>query len=124
AEREILLRIARHIARPLTFILPLGAGSRPRWMIRLGLFFYDHLGGRQTLSGSRAVALDPDGYGAALSPEFRRGFAYADGWVDDARLVILNAVDARERGADIRTRTRFVRGTRAGSAWEATLVDR
>jgi glycerol-3-phosphate dehydrogenase len=124
AEREILLRIARHIARPLTFVLPLGPGARPRWMIRLGLFLYDHLSGRRTLPGSRAVKLDPEAYGAALSSTAVRGFTYADGWVDDARLVILNAIDARDRGAHIRTRTRFVRAERAGSAWEATLVDR
>lgn len=123
AEREVLLRIARHIARPLTFVLPLGPGVRPRWMIRLGLFLYDHLGGRRTLPGSRAVKLDPGSWGAALNPGLSRGFTYADGWVDDARLVILNAIDARERGADIRTRTRFVRATRAGSAWEVKIAD-
>lgn len=121
AEREILLRIARHIARPLTFVLPAGPGTRPRWMIRLGLFLYDHLGGRHTLPGSSAVRLDPNGYGAALSPAISQGFTYADGWVDDARLVILNAIDARDRGASIRTHTRFAGADRAGSAWEAKL---
>lgn len=122
SEREILLRIARHIARPLTFVLPLGSGARPRWMIRLGLFLYDHLGGRRTLPRSQAVKLDPGTWGAALNPGLARGFTYADGWVDDARLVILNAMDARERGADIRTRTRFVGADRAGSAWEAKIA--
>ena len=122
SEREIVLRIARHIARPIGFVLPLAPHTRPGWMIRLGLFLYDHLGGRSALPRSRAVTLDAESYGAALKPDLKQGFLYSDGWVDDARLVVLNAIDARERGADIRTRTRFVAAERAGSAWQATIA--
>lgn len=122
-EREKLLRIAPHIARPLEFILPLAPHTRPFWMISIGLLLYDTLGGRGRLARSRAIRLDPAGPGAALRRDLVRGFSYADGWVDDARLVILNAVDARARGADIRTRTRFLGAVRAGSAWVATISD-
>jgi glycerol-3-phosphate dehydrogenase len=123
-EREKLLRIAPHIARPLTFVLPLARHTRPQWMIRLGLFVYDHLGGRKSLPGSHAIPLDADGYGAALAPTLRRGFSYVDGWVDDARLVILNALDARERGAHIRTRTRFNGAQPHDGLWRAELTAR
>jgi len=122
SERETVLRIARHIARPMGFVLPLAPHTRPGWMIRLGLFLYDHLGGRSSLPRSRAVTLDAGGYGAALKAGLGKGFLYSDGWVDDARLVVLNAIDARERGADVRTRTRFLAAERAGSAWRATVA--
>jgi len=121
-ERGKLLGIAPHIARPLTFVLPQSPESRPAWMIRLGLFLYDHLGGGTALPGSRAIPLDPDGFGAALKPSLIKGFSYVDGWVDDARLVILNALDARERGAHIRTRTRFEGAQPWNGVWRAELT--
>jgi len=121
AEREVLLSIAPHIAWPLTFVLPHEASLRPAWMIRTGLFLYDHLAPRSRLPGSRALDLAGDSCGAPLRPEFTRGFAYADGWVDDSRLVVLNAVDARERGATIRTRCRFVQARPTDGLWSATL---
>ena len=105
AEREVLLRAAPHIIEPLLFVLPHEPHLRPAWMIRAGLFLYDHLGGRMTLPKSFGVDLDGTRYGAGLKPRFTRGFAYADARVDDARLVVCNAIDARSRGADIRVRT-------------------
>ncbi len=104
-EREVLLGIAPHIAWPMRFVLPHAPGGRPAWMIRLGLFLYDHIGGRRSLPGTRRLDLRRDPRGAALRPELRTAFEYSDCWVDDARLVALNAVDARERGATILTRT-------------------
>jgi glycerol-3-phosphate dehydrogenase len=121
AEREVLLRIAPHVVWPLEFVLPHEPHLRPRWMIRAGLFLYDRLGGRTTLARSRGVALRPDGYGAGLKAQFRRGFAYADCWVDDARLVVLNARGAAEKGARILTRTRCVGGRRDGERWRLRL---
>jgi glycerol-3-phosphate dehydrogenase len=123
-ERERLLECAPHIIRPLRFLLPHEASLRPAWMIRLGLLLYDHLGGRRRLPGSRGVDLARDPMGAALKPAFRRGFVYSDCWVDDARLVVLNALDARERGAEILTRTRCVAARRAAGLWRASLEDR
>jgi len=123
-ERERLLECAPHIIWPLRFLLPHEAALRPAWMIRLGLFLYDHLGGRRRLPGSAGVDLTQDPMGQALKPEFRRGFVYSDCWVDDARLVVLNALDAAERGADIRTRTRCVAARREGGLWRATIEDR
>lgn len=104
-EREILLRIAPHITRPLSFVLPHDPAMRPAWMIRAGLFLYDHLAGRGGLAPSRALDLSMDALGRPLSPLYGAGFLYSDGWVDDARLVVLNAVDAAEHRATIRTRT-------------------
>ncbi len=124
-EREVLLRAAPHIIRPLTFVLPHAPGMRPVWMIRIGLFLYDHLGGRERLPGSRGVALGPrTPLGEPLRPEFSRGFTYSDCYVDDARLVVLSAVDAAERGAAIRTRTRCVAARRVDGLWQAELADR
>ena len=120
-EREVLLRNAPHIIRPLTFVLPHEAALRPAWMVRIGLFLYDHLGGREKLPGSRSLDLRHDPVGKPLLPSFAKGFSYADCWVDDARLVALNALDARERGAEIRTRTRCIAARRDGKLWEATL---
>jgi glycerol-3-phosphate dehydrogenase len=120
-ERERLLGIAPHIIRPLRFVMPMPKGGRPAWLIRLGLFLYDHLGGRQSLPRSRRVSLDGP-LGAGLKSEIRRGFAYSDGWVEDSRLVVLNALDARERGADIRTGTRFVGARREAGRWMVTVV--
>ncbi|WP_206606155.1 glycerol-3-phosphate dehydrogenase [Steroidobacter cummioxidans] len=121
-ERERLLRIAPHIIRPMQFILPHVPELRPRWLMRLGLFFYDHIGGRKILPASRSVRLANGAYGA-LRPGLDHGFAYADCWVDDSRLVVLNAVDAAARGATIRTRTRFVNAKVDGSQWLATIQD-
>jgi len=97
---------------------------RPAWMIRAGLFLYDHLARREILPASRAVDLRRHAAGVPLKPEFRRGFVYSDGWVDDARLVVLAAIDAAERGARIATRCRVVRVARVGARWSATLQHR
>jgi len=132
AEREALLAIAPHIIWPLEFVLPHESHLRPAWMIRAGLFLYDHLGhgafgfgGRRSpassLPKSKGVRLAPQGYGAGLKPGFERGFAYFDCWVDDARLVVLNARSAAARGASILTRTRLARARRERDEWVATL---
>ena len=123
AEREVLLRAAPHIIEPLLFVLPHEPHLRPAWMIRAGLFLYDHLGGRMTLPKSFGVDLDATPYGAALKPRFHRGFAYADARVDDARLVVCNALDARARGADIRVRTMLQHARREDGQWRATLLN-
>src|SRR5699024_9476624 len=104
-EREVLLRLAPHIVWPLRFVLPHDAGQRPAWMIRLGLLLYDHLGGRQHLPGSRGLTLRQDPAGEPLKPVFRKAFEYSDCWVEDARLVVLNARDAAEHGAEVLVRT-------------------
>ncbi len=124
AERERLLESAPHIIWPLRFLLPHEASLRPAWMIRLGLFLYDHLGGRRRLPASAGVDLTKDPMGDALKPEFRRGFVYSDCWVEDSRLVVLNAMDAAERGAEIETRTRCVAARRESGLWRATVQDR
>ena len=98
AERAVLLGIAPHIAWPMRFVLPHDRGQRPVWVIRAGLFLYDRLGGRGGLPGTRRVNLRQGMEGAPLQARFRTGFEYSDAWVDDARLVVLNAVDAGERG--------------------------
>ncbi|MGH6719159.1 MAG: glycerol-3-phosphate dehydrogenase [Alphaproteobacteria bacterium] len=122
-EREVLLRAAPHIIRPLRFILPHHKGLRPWPVIRLGLFLYDHLGGRRVLPGTTTLDLRRDVAGRVLKPEFRRAFEYSDCWVEDARLVILNARDAADRGATVTTRTRFVSAVRSGDVWRITLED-
>ena len=122
-EREVLLRNAPHIIWPLRFVLPHHAGLRPWWMIRLGLFLYDHLGGREVLPPCASVDLHRHVSGQALKRGYRRGFEYSDCWVQDARLVVLNARDAHARGAGIRTRTECVSLARRGARWEAVLVD-
>ncbi|WP_239451571.1 glycerol-3-phosphate dehydrogenase [Elioraea rosea] len=121
-EREVLLRAAPHIIWPLRFVLPHHAGLRPWWMIRLGLFLYDHLGGRRILPGTRSVALRSDAVGVPLRDEFARGFEYSDCWVEDARLVVLNARDAADRGADVRVRTRCTAAQRVGALWHLSLA--
>ena len=123
SEREVLLSIAPHIAWPMTFVLPHHAGLRPVWMIRAGLWLYDHLSRRRRLHGTRRLDLRQAPEGAPLTPSLTTGFAYADAWVDDARLVVLNAVDARERGAQIATRTELVAARRQGDLWHARLRD-
>lgn len=122
-EREVLLGIAPHIVWPARFILPHDKGLRPAFVIEAGLFFYDWLSCRDRLSRSRRLDLRVAKEGAPLKTHLTTGFAYSDCRVDDARLVVLNAVDARDRGADIRTRTRCVSAAREQGAWRATLFD-
>ena len=105
AEREVMLRAAPHIIWPMRFVLPYDKGLRPAWMLRTGLFLYDHIGGREMLPGSKSLKLDKAPHKGVLESRFKTGFEYSDCWVDDARLVVLYALDASHRGADIRTRT-------------------
>ena len=143
-EREVLLRAMPHIAWPMRFVLPLSPqmrfdtetpaarllsrvmpwlkGRRPAWMIRAGLFLYDHMGGRKILPGTRSLDLTRDPAGKALRPEFTRAFEYSDVWVEDARLVILNARDAQARGARILTRTKVTAARRDGDLWHITTT--
>ncbi|WBH15766.1 glycerol-3-phosphate dehydrogenase [Sphingomonas radiodurans] len=121
-ERERLLGMAPHIIWPLEFVLPQSQSPRPAWMVRLGLFLYDHLGGREKLPGTRTVQLDSSPLGDGLSPREGKAFVYSDCWVEDSRLVVLNAMDAAARGATIETRTRLVDAQREGDGWVATLV--
>ena len=121
AEREVLLRIAPHLVRPARFIMPHVPQLRPRWMIRTGLFLYDHLGRRTRLPGSHAVRLAGAPYGSGLKPEFKHGFIYSDCRVDDARLVVANARDAVARGAQVLTRTTCVTAKREAGLWRAQL---
>src|SRR3954465_13991644 len=123
-EREVLIRNAPHLTRPMRFVLPHHSGLRPAWMLRAGLFLYDHLGGRHILPGTESIDLTHHVVGEPLKRTFRQGFIYSDGWVDDSRLVVLNAVDAAERGAMIRTRTKLVRADREGSHWQLVLNTR
>jgi glycerol-3-phosphate dehydrogenase len=144
AEREVLLRAMPHISWPLRFVLPVSddmrfesatpasrlltfampwmRGRRPAWLIRLGLFLYDHLGGRKVLPATRALDLAADPAGKWLKPKFARGYEYSDCWVQDARLVVLNARDAEARGAKILTRAKVTEARRAGDAWEVTVA--
>jgi glycerol-3-phosphate dehydrogenase len=130
AEREVLLKSGPHIMRPLRFVMPFtagkaaAAGQRPAWMMRAGLFLYDHLARRDFLPGSESIDLQGHPWGAPLQARFTRAFAYSDAWVDDARLVVLAAIDARERGATVLTRTRCVGAVRVSTPaqrWTATL---
>ncbi len=116
-ERERLWSIAPHIIWPMRFVLPYAEGLRPRWLLRLGLFLYDHIGGRKRLPPTETLDLGAHVAGSALKPGFRHGFAYSDGWVDDARLVVLNARDAADRGAAIATRSEVVVLERGGDRW-------
>jgi glycerol-3-phosphate dehydrogenase len=117
AEREALWRIAPHLIRPMRFVLPHAKGLRPAWLLRLGLFLYDHIGGRKRLQATDTVRLKDHPAGAPLKPGFKLGFEYSDGWVDDARLVVLNALDAAEHGAEVRTRTPVTAARREGDGW-------
>lgn len=120
-EREILWRIAPHIIRPMRFVLPHHSGLRPAWLLRLGLFLYDHIGGRKLLPPTRTLDLERDEVGRPLKPKrFKRGFEYSDCAVDDARLVILTARDAADRGAVIQTRTRAVQIQQLDGHWQIT----
>lgn len=144
-ERERLLRAMPHISWPLRFVLPLSPemrfesatpvskmlgvimpwmkGRRPDWLIRLGLGLYDNLGGREILPGTKAVDLTNDPAGRALKPEFRKAFEYSDCWVEDSRLVVLNARDAEARGARVMTRTRVISAQVVSGVWEAQVED-
>jgi glycerol-3-phosphate dehydrogenase len=123
-EREVLWASAPHIIRPMRFVLPYQRGLRPAWLLRLGLFVYDHLGGRKLLPPTRTIDLRTDPAGQPLKPGFHIGFEYSDGWVDDARLVALNARDAANRGARILTRTKAVEARRTGAGgWRVALED-
>jgi len=144
-ERETLLRAMPHISWPMRFVLPYHPdmrfdtetpasrvvnrvmpwtkGRRPAWMIRFGLFLYDNLGGRKVLPGTRSVDLARSPYGAPLKSKFRRAFEYSDCWVQDARLVVLNARDAEARGAHILTRTKVTEAVREDGAWRVTTED-
>ena len=124
AEREVLLKSAPHIMWPLRFVMPHDPSShsvRPVWMIRIGLFLYDHLAKRELLAGSTTVDLRTHAAGQPLKPLFTKGFVYSDGWVDDARLVVLNAIDARERGASVLTGWRCVDAQRSAAQWQVQL---
>jgi glycerol-3-phosphate dehydrogenase len=123
AEREVLLNCAPHIVRPMRFVMPHVRELRPAWMIRAGLWLYDHLGRRRRLPGSHGVDLQHSAYGGGLKPEFRKGFVYSDCLVDDARLVVLNARGAADLGARILTRTRCVAAQRLEGHWRARLHD-
>jgi len=144
-EREVLLRAMPHISRPMRFVLPyrkdmrfdastpvsrlIGRfmpwlkGRRPAWQIRLGLFLYDQMGGRKFLPGTKRIDLTKDQAGIPLQPRYRRAFEYSDGWVDDARLVVLNARDAHDRGAAIFPRNKVTRAERHGGMWQIMLED-
>jgi len=122
-ERETLWRIAPHIVWPLRFVLPHHKGLRPAWLLRLGLFLYDHLGGRRLLPPTRTLRLRSDPSGEPLKPEYTLGFEYSDCWVEDSRLVTLNARDAANLGAVIAPRIRCVNGQRKDGAWTLTLID-
>ena len=121
-EREVLLDAAPHIIWPMRFVLPHSKEQRPAWLVRLGLFLYDHLGGRKKLPGTRTLDLRAAPEGAAIKDQYSKAFEYSDCWVDDARLVVLNAVDARERGGTILTRTAAASLTREGTLWNAVLA--
>ena len=116
-EREVLWRNAPHIIWPLRFVLPYHKGLRPAWLLRLGLFLYDHLGGRKLLPPARVLDMRTDPAGKALKPGYTKAFEYSDCWVNDSRLVVLNARDAADRGAVIRTRTRVLGAQRDGDIW-------
>lgn len=120
AEREVILGIAPHLVKPMRFVMPLVKDMRPAWMIRAGLFLYDHIGGKTSLPKSKGIKLAGTAWGAGLKA-VERGFVYSDAWVDDARLVVLNAIAAAEKGATILTRTAFKGARREGDRWIASL---
>lgn len=122
-EREILLAKGAHIVHPLRFVLPYQNAMRPAWMIRLGLFLYDHLARHPSLPGSRGIDLQRDDAGSVLKGNIRKGFSYFDCLVDDSRLVVLNAMSAAENGARIMTRTRLTGTERRDGGWLARLKD-
>ena len=119
-EREVVWAMAPHIVWPLRFVLPHHDGLRPWWLLRLGLFLYDHLGGRRLLPATKSLDLSVDPAGKPLREQFRRAFEYSDCWVEDSRLVALNARDAAERGADVHTRCPVVAAERRDGLWHVT----
>jgi glycerol-3-phosphate dehydrogenase len=119
-EREVMLRMAPHLVRPMRFVLPVESGMRAAWTLRLGLFVYDHLGGRRILPATSSLDLTGEPHGATLKGRYRLGFEYSDCVTDDSRLVVLNALDAAERGALIRTRTKCLRADRT-EEWKIVL---
>ena len=123
-ERERLWKLAPHIIRPLRFVLPHHKGLRPAWLLRLGLFIYDHIGGRKLLPASHRLNLTTDPAGAPLKSDYRLAFEYSDCWADDARLVVLNARDAANRGAAIRTRTRVLSARPDANGWSITVQEK
>ena len=123
AERETLLNAAPHITRPLRFIMIHDDAIRSRWLVRAGLFLYDHLARRDRLPGSAAIKLARHPAGTVLQPQWKRAFEYSDAWVDDARLVVLNCIDAAERGATIVTRTACTAAQRDEDGWQIDLRD-
>jgi len=120
-EREVVLNAVPHLAWPLRLILPHSPQQRPRWLIRLGLFLYDNLGGRKKIPGTKAVRLDQCPEGDMVNPDYPHAFAYYDVWIDDARLVVLNAIDAARKGAEVLTRPNVVSARRDGALWRAPL---
>ncbi|MGH1419876.1 MAG: glycerol-3-phosphate dehydrogenase [Hyphomicrobiaceae bacterium] len=122
-EREVLWSIAPHIISPLRFVLPYHKGLRPAWLLRLGLFLYDHIGGRKQLPATRVLDLRKDITGKPLHSKYVKAFEYSDCWVDDARLVTLNARDAANRGAVIKTRTEVTQARRDGNHWRIETRD-
>ena len=120
-EREVLLNSAPHIIWPLRFVLPHHSGLRPRWLIRLGLFIYDHLGGRKILPPTRSIDFHSDVTGQALKSEYVHGYEYSDCWVEDSRLVVLMARDAANRGATIRTRAKVRLARRVDDGWSVDV---
>jgi len=122
-ERETLLAAAPHIIRPMRFVLPHSPEQRPAWLIRLGLFLYDHIGGRKTLPPTRVLDLRSALEGAPIRRDFRKAFEFSDCWVDDARLVLFNALDTNERGGDVRPGLALTTARRDGALWRATFAD-
>ena len=120
-EREVLLRAAPHIIWPLRFVLPHSPEQRAAWIVRTGLFLYDHLGGRKLLPPSRRIDLRTAPEGRAIKPDFKTAFEYSDCWVDDARLVVLNALDAQQRGATVLTRTAATSARRVDGLWSVEM---
>ncbi|WP_054304305.1 glycerol-3-phosphate dehydrogenase [Gemmobacter sp. LW-1] len=122
-EREVLLNAAPHIIWPMRFVLPHSPEDRPAWLVRLGLFLYDHLGGRKKLPGTRTLDLRRDPEGTPILDQFTRGFEYSDCWVDDARLVVLNALGAAEKGAEVLTRSPAISARRENGGWTVITRD-
>src|SRR3954464_1658477 len=122
-EREVLLKAAPHIIWPMRFVLPHSPDQRPAWMIRAGLFLYDHLGGRKRLPPTRSLDLSTAPEGRPIRGAYRRAFEYSDCWVDDARLVVLNALDVRQRGGLVRPRMPLMAARRESTHWTVELGD-